>query len=600
MRLSSSISITFLGLVLWLVSVSSGQAQSLEWAKQAGGADSDGGADIAVDSSGNSYVTGSFNGTATFGPGEANETTLATFGTREMFVAKYDSSGLLVWAKQAGNKDGVISGHGIAVDGNGNSVVTGSFSGRAVFASGEANQVALDSTEFATDAFVAKYDSSGQFVWATQAGGASAGFGIAVDSFGNSYVTGNFFGISGGSPPLPVNNMRIAKYDSSGQLVWAHGASGGNFPNIGFSVGSGIAVDGFGNSVVTGNFSGTVSFEGTTLTSVGFSSDIFVAKYDSSGQLVWARSAGGAGRDSGAGIAVDSSGNSYVTGAEDDDILVAKYNSSGQSVWAKQVAGTDPDSGAGIALDGNGNSVVTGRFAGTVALGLGEANQTILTSAGSNDIFVAKYGSSGQLVWARQAGGTDGDVGAGIAVDGSGNGYVTGSFNGTATFGAGEANETILTSAGSSDVFIAKYVPTADLAVSKQAPATLALQIGGQATLTYTIKVMNTGPEVASGVLLSDPLPAGTTFVSASPSQGKCSTPPVGSGGTASCSLGTLSNGASASITLRVKVRGGLLGGLLGIRTLTNTATVSAGTVDPNSANNAATVQTLVVTVLTQ
>ncbi|MGH8006993.1 MAG: DUF11 domain-containing protein [Candidatus Binatia bacterium] len=107
--------------------------------------------------------------------------------------------------------------------------------------------------------------------------------------------------------------------------------------------------------------------------------------------------------------------------------------------------------------------------------------------------------------------------------------------------------------------------------------------------------VQNTGPDGASGVVLTDPLPSGTTYVSVSPSQGLCSHPAVGAGGTVQCSLGSLSSGASATITLAIRVRGGLL---LGIRTVTNVAAVSGGPPDPNLANNTAAASTLVVTVL--
>jgi len=99
---------------------------------------------------------------------------------------------------------------------------------------------------------------------------------------------------------------------------------------------------------------------------------------------------------------------------------------------------------------------VTGEFGGSATFGPGETNETTLVSAGAGDIFVAKYNPSGDLVWARQAGGSGFDVGFCIAVDGSGNSYVTGKFSGSATFGPGETNETTLVSAGFVDIFIAK------------------------------------------------------------------------------------------------------------------------------------------------
>src|SRR3972149_4329281 len=132
---------TVLGVLLcMLLNSTPSSAQDLEWAKRAGGTSFDynfsGG--IAADTSGNSYVTGSFNGSATFGAGETNETTLVSAGESDIFVAKYDSSGMLVWAKRAGGTSH-DNGRGIAVDSSGNSYVMGIFIGSATFGAGETN-----------------------------------------------------------------------------------------------------------------------------------------------------------------------------------------------------------------------------------------------------------------------------------------------------------------------------------------------------------------------------------------------------------------------------------------------------------------------------
>jgi len=464
----------FLSLSVWLSNASPGYAQQLIWARQAGGGEfSSIGIGIAVDGSSNSYVTGSFGGTATFGAGESNETTLTSTGSGDLFVAKYDSDGLLIWAKQAGGTGG-DRGWGIAVDGSGNSYVTGDFSLTATFGAGEVNETTLTSAG-GIDIFVAKYDSNGSLVWAKRDGGANSdiGRGIAVDENSNAYMTGFKDG----------NILLVAKHTSSGQLVWAQQVENGQ----GYS----IAVDESGNSYVTGDFGGTATFGAgeineTTLISAGdsdfFLADIFVAKYDSSGSLAWAKRAGGTGGDeSGRGIAIDESGNSYVTGyfgrfsimatfgageanqtiltsSGSDDIFVAKYDGGGSLLWAKRAGGTGGDNGLGIAVDGSSNSYVTGSFIGAATFGVGETNETeLISSAGNVQIFVAKYDSSGGLVWARQAGGTNTDDGFSIRVDGSGSNYITGAFNAPAAiFGEGEINETILTSAGR-DIFVAKF-----------------------------------------------------------------------------------------------------------------------------------------------
>ncbi|MDH3589388.1 MAG: SBBP repeat-containing protein [Gammaproteobacteria bacterium] len=455
-------------------------AQDLEWAKQAGGPSNESGRDIAVDDSGNSYVTGFFAGEATFGEGEVNETTLSGAGSSDIFIARYDGNGDLLWAKQAGGVSGE-AGTGIAVDGSGNSYVTGSFTNTATF--GEVgNEITLASNDW-NDIFIAKYDSSGDLVWAKQAGDPDATFandegnGIAVDGLGNSYVTGSFrgpgtFGEGVNEVTLSgfgFEDIFIARYDSAGNLSWAKQAGGGNSDE-----GQGMAVDGSGNNHVTGQFQGSATFgEGVnevTLSSVGFD-DIFIANYDSSGDLLWVKQAGGAGATDVLGIAVDGSGNSSVTGqfqgsatfgasepnettltvAPNGGMFIARYDSSGALMWAEQAGGvTGSATGTGIAVDVSGNSYVGGEFSGSATFGI-----TVLTSAGSEDIFIAKYDGSGTPLWAEQAGGTSADLGRGIGVDGSGNGYVTGFFGGTATFDA-----TNLTSDGEGDIFIAKYGDT--------------------------------------------------------------------------------------------------------------------------------------------
>ena len=205
----------------------------------------------------------------------------------------------------------------------------------------------------------------------------------------------------------------VAKNDPSGGLVWATGASG-NVDSLG------VANDNAGNSYVTGYFQGTATFgpgesTETTLISAG-SGDIFVARYGPNGALVWARQAGGTGYDQGFGIAADSAGNSYVTGM----------------------------------------------FAGTAMFGVDEPSETMLTSAGSDDIFVARYDPNGTLVWVTQARGTGSDRGRAIATDGAGNSHVIGNFKDTAIFGPGEANETTLTAAGGADSFVAKFSSVVD------------------------------------------------------------------------------------------------------------------------------------------
>ncbi len=125
--------------------------------------------------------------------------------------------------------------------------------------------------------------------------------------------------------------------------------------------------------------------------------------------------------------------------------------------WAKKAGSLKDAYGNSIAVDDTGKYIyVTGVFSGTIVMGAGEAKETNLRSAGLFDIFVAKYNRKGGLVWAKKAGGVNNDSSIKIAVDKWGNSYVTGVFNGTATFGGGEANKTVLTGNDFKNMFVAK------------------------------------------------------------------------------------------------------------------------------------------------
>jgi Beta-propeller repeat len=418
----------------------------------AGGSGYDTGTGVAVDASGNVYVTGSYRGTATFG-----NTTSASAGSDDIFVAKYNSSGSLQWVQSAGGANGDY-GRSIAVDAAGNVYVSGAYSGTATFGS-----VSITSAGN-IDIFVAKYNSSGSVQWVQSAGGLSVdqGSGIAVDASGNVYVTGYFVGTAtfGSATKTSAGSADIfaAKYNSSGSLQWVQSAGG-----LSADFGNGIAVDALGNVYVTGYYAGTAAFGSTNLVTAG-GNDMFAAKYSSSGSLQWVQSAGGTGADFGNGIAVDASGNVYVTGsywgtatfgittrtsAGSDDVFVAMYNSSGSLQWVQSAGGTSGDYGNGIRVAASGHVYVSGSYSDTATF-----ESTSKTSAGISDIFAVKYNSSGSVQWVQSAGGLSVDYGNGIAVDASGHVYVTGNYVGTAAFGSVSK-----TSAGSNDVYLVRLSP---------------------------------------------------------------------------------------------------------------------------------------------
>lgn len=364
-----------------------------QWAVRCGGANSDFGYGITVDGVGNSYITGSFIGSANFG-----STNMTSAGSTDVFIAKLNSFGAWQWAVSAGGGSS-DEGHGIALDGSGNCYITGNFSTTAGF--GTTNLTSAGST----DIFVAKLNNAGVWQWATAGGGGSTdgGNSIAVDGSGNISIIGTFNGTASfGTATLTStgsSDIFVAKLNNTGVWQWSVGAGG-----TGTDEGNGITVDGSGNSYITGNFSGTASFGSTALTSYGLG-DIFVAKLNSSGSWQWAAGAGGTGNDYSYSIAVDGNGNSYFTGgftgtayfgnttlssAGSNDVFVAKINGSGVWQWSVHNGSSSSyDYGEGIAIDVGGNSYITGFFSGTVSFG----NST-LTSAGLDDVFLAKIGDN--------------------------------------------------------------------------------------------------------------------------------------------------------------------------------------------------------------
>jgi hypothetical protein len=391
------------------------------------------GLDVAADATGNVYIVGYYSGTATFGT-----TSITSAGNADIFVAKYNSNGVLQWVKSAGGT-GDDYGKSIAVDAFGNVYITGFFGNNATFGS------ALKTSNGLDDIFVAKYSITGVLQWVQSAGGISndEGSAISVDGSGSVYVTGRFVGtgifgttsinLSGG------NDIFVAKYSTAGVLQWVQAAGG-----TGNDFGKDIAVDGSGNVYVTGNYSGTATFGTTSETSDG-SLDIFIAKYGPMGSLSWVLSVGGASADYAEGIAVDAFGSVYTTGSYSgtatfgvqsrtssafEDIFVVKYNTAGSLQWVQSVGGASSDNAYDIAVDGSGNVYITGYYYATINFG------TISkTSAGSADIFIAKCSANGIFQWVQSSGGPVFDVGYGIATS-SNNIYCTGYFRGTVTFGS--------------------------------------------------------------------------------------------------------------------------------------------------------------------
>jgi len=377
------------------------------------------------------------------------------------------------WARTWGQQDRTLS-YAVSADGTGNIYVAGSFYGTVDFdpEGGDPH------TANVSDVFLSKFDSSGDFDWARTWGGSAydSGRAVAADGSGNVYVTGKFAGTvdfdpEGGDPHTSNGHYEVflSKFDSWGNFEWAR-TWGGSYDDSG----SGVAADSSGNVYVTGLFWSTTDFDpgGGDPHSTNGMSDVFLSKFDSSGNFEWGRTWGGPEWDVGCGVAADGSGNVYVAGSFCDtvdfdpegggdphtsngseDAFLSKFDSSGDFEWARTWGGSKIDRGLGVAADAIGNLYVAGRFTGTVDFdpGGGEPH----TSNGDEDVFLSKFDSSGDFEWARTWAGPNSDSHLGTAADGSGYVYVAGQFMGTVDFDPDGGDPH--TSNGWEDVFLTKF-----------------------------------------------------------------------------------------------------------------------------------------------
>jgi PKD repeat protein len=437
--------------------VTGGNPPTTTWAKKIGASDSDGAYAVCTDAAGNVFVAGNFRLRADIGGA-----TLQSAGGADGFLVKYSPAGAVLWSRSLGGvSDDTVEG--CAVDGVGDVVIGGRFAATASFGGG--NLVANGTS----DMVVAKYaGATGAHLWSRRFGGEydDTAEAVATDGAGNVYFTGYFRGtVDFGGGPLTVPytsdlDTFVAKLTSGGQYVWAKA-----FTNTGNERGYGIAVDAAGSVAITGSFSNSMTFGGAELTAVNAMTDGFVARFTSTGAHQWSRRFGAAdGNEGGYGIAMDASGNVVVTGAVvkscdfgggllsalgGSDAFVAKYSaSSGAHMWSRRLGGVGNDYGYGIAVDGKSNVYVSGSIGGLASFG-----GLSLTPAGPSDAFVAEYGPTGTLLFARQLGGLDADTGRDVALSGA-NPVAVGYF-----YGAGSFAGTTLSSSGMADGFVARLAP---------------------------------------------------------------------------------------------------------------------------------------------
>lgn len=426
-------------LTLGLLMLASGAyAQEIDWAVAGHGIGQDQGTAVTTDAEGDIYHAGDLGGRATFGDGERNQMDVAG----DFYVAKHERNGGLIWVTTIVSAGGALNINGVGVDAYENVYITGDLIlGDVTFGSGELNETTVNTGGNNTDVFVAKFNADGLFQWVRSAGISeiSSSYDIAVDTQGSSYITG---------------------FHRSTIVFGADGAG----------------------AVVQLQTQGGV-----------FDADVFVAKYDTNGDLVWAKSAGGSEAfDVGYGIDLDKKRNVYVTGRfsgravfgentkfettvvsnGDADAFVARFAANGALRWVVGIGGTGFDSGSDLATL-NGKSAVVGTFSGTATFGTTSGLALQRTAMGTDNIYVARYNRAGKVLWANDMYMDDNpnffqDIGYGKYQESC----VLSNYDGNATFGAGTADEVNLNTADP-NMFFACFSGNGTFKWAADDPATL-------------------------------------------------------------------------------------------------------------------------------
>ncbi len=363
------------------------------------------------------------------------------------------------WVKNfgGGNADYI---RGVAVDSDGNVVLTGTFSGTINFGGSDLT------SESDSAIFLVKLKPTGEHIWSTKfeiSNTQFSGQSVIVDSSQNIILVGVLTYLE--QAKHYGNGIFLAKFSVEGGILWESGFRGQET-----SFGYTAAIDSDDNVIVSGFFQGTMTYgkEEPVLHSVG-KADIFLAKLGrDDGQVEWANNYGGEEYDVGHNVGVDSDNNIVLTGffqgtidfggdagelnsQGKSDIFVAKFGSDGSCLWAQRYGGTRSDYGRGLVLDEEKNIYLTGYFQKEITFG--DVND-VLTSKDGYDVYIAKLSGNGEHIWSRSFPGTKSDFGHAVAITTDGTVALVGYFAGQVNFGGRD-----LVSQGETDAFLALFNP---------------------------------------------------------------------------------------------------------------------------------------------
>jgi len=425
--------------------------------RQLGTPANDTGNAVAVDGAGNVYVAGSTSGDLD-GVGIDDP----AVGGSDLVLLRFALNGDLLGSRQLGTPAD-DEAFAVAVDGAGNSYVAGS-------TGGDLDGLGVgDPFVGGIDFFLAKFGPSGNLLFTRQLGtlAPDEARGVAVDGVGNIYVTGttghDLDGPGVGDPFSGGTDFFLAKFGPAGNLLFTR-----QFGTLADDRAFGLAMDGVGNVYVAGSTGGDLDGPAIGSDPLVGATDFFLAKFDPAGNLLFTRQLGTLATDEARGVAVDGVGSVYVTGTTGQDldgpgggdpffggsdVFLARFDSSGNLLFTRQLGTLADDRGFAVVVDGAGNTYVTGTTAGDLD-GPSIGSDPLV---GGTDFFLAKFDPAGNLLFTRQLGTVPADSAFGVAVARlavGGNVFVTGE-----TLGDLDGPDVGAPPFGGTDLFLDKFDP---------------------------------------------------------------------------------------------------------------------------------------------
>ncbi|MGQ0828456.1 MAG: T9SS type A sorting domain-containing protein [Bacteroidota bacterium] len=440
---------------------------SCQWSKGYGSADPDYGVSTTVDVFGNIYSIGFFKSpTLTLGATTLNNVE-PSGNNSDIFIMKSDSCGNVIWAKKAGDEWLDDRGLSITTDKNGNVYAAGAF--YSYYIKFGADSLRNDGSGWG--GFLVKYNPSGTALWAKALAASGSVFPskINIDKNGDVVMTGFYYSDSVKFDAIKLtgsssqDNTFIAKYNSTtGSAIWAKKVEYEDNNSYG------IATDTVGNIFIAGSFRDSIKIENIVLQSQA-NRDVFYAKYNSSGNVIWAKRAGYGYFDEATGIATDKAGNIFIAGHFQSDSIsfdnvklkllpstftgngfLLKCDGAGTALWAKRIGGLTEDHAQAVTTNAQGDVFVGGHFRSSF---INIDGTTLNNSTGTNttfDFYLAKYTNNGQFKWAKKAGGLDNDYLNEIAIGLNNIPIIIGEYASTSIAFAGNT----LTNNGLYDIFL--------------------------------------------------------------------------------------------------------------------------------------------------